>query len=70
MIRYENLTDGLVRAYSTSGLMITRDGINYEEAIDPTDKNRKYEETDIPIINEISESEYAEAGKILLGVEQ
>lgn len=49
--------------------MISRDGINYEEAIDPTDKNRQYEETDIPI-EEPTEEDYAQAGKILLGVEE
>ena len=69
MIIYENLTDGLVRAYSNLGFMISRDGINYEEAIDPTEKNRQYTETDIPI-EEPTEEDYAQAGKILLGVEE
>ena len=39
----------LVRNYSDSGKMIERDGVLYEEAVDPTDSGRVYEETDVDI---------------------
>lgn len=43
--------DGVVlnRTYSSTGLKIERDGIQYDEAIDPAELNRVYVETDIPI---------------------
>ena len=56
-----------IRNYSNANLLIERDGVKYSEAIDPVDTNRKYVETDEPIV-EPTESDYAEAGKILLGV--
>lgn len=36
----------LVRTYSSDGKFITRDGEIYEEAIDPEELGRVYEETD------------------------
>lgn len=41
----------LVKTYSDSGFMIRKTGTDelYSEAIDPKDKNRTYEETDIEI---------------------
>ena len=43
--------DGVVlnRTYSDLGMMIERDGVRYEEAIDPAELNRQYIETDEPI---------------------
>lgn len=43
--------DGVVlnRTYSDLGYKIERDGILYDEAIDPAELNRQYTETDIPI---------------------
>lgn len=43
--------DGVVlnRTYSDKGMMIERDGVRYEEAIDPAELNRQYTETDEPI---------------------
>lgn len=43
--------DGVVlnRTYSDIGMMIERDGIRYNEAIDPAELNRQYTETDEPI---------------------
>lgn len=35
----------LVRTYSDEGLYIERDGVLYEEAIDPKSKRRKYTES-------------------------
>lgn len=50
---YMERRDGvrLVRTYSSEGKYITRDGEIYEEAIDPEELGRVYEETDeyIPV---------------------
>lgn len=39
----------LNRTYSDKGMMIEREGIRYEEAIDPAELNRQYTETDEPV---------------------
>lgn len=51
----------LVRTYSSEGKYITRDGEIYEEAIDPEELGRVYEETDelIPV----DEGEDEDAGE-------
>ena len=59
----------LVRACSDAGVYIERDGIEYAEAIDPSELHRQYTETEKPIEDETTTVDYAEAGKILLGVE-
>lgn len=43
--------DGVVlnRTYSDIGMKIERDGVRYDEAIDPADLGRAYTETDEPI---------------------
>lgn len=49
MIKAETLTINsveFVRTYSDAGLWIERDGILYEEAIDPADTGRTYTESD------------------------
>lgn len=50
---YRQRRDGvnLYRTYSSEGKFIERDGVKYEEAIDPEDSNRTYTETDemIPV---------------------
>lgn len=69
MIRTENITINgkeFIRTYSDNGFMIERDGVQYDEAIDPIGFNRVYTETDVK--SESSNDDYAEAGKILLGV--
>lgn len=43
----------LVRTYSDRGMMIERDGILYSEAIDPAELNRRYTETDKPVVDEV-----------------
>ena len=45
----------LVKTYSDKGVMIRKIGTDelYSEAIDPQKFNREYEETDIPIEQEI-----------------
>ena len=74
MIVQELIGDGLVRTYSDQGVLI-HGGFpegDYVEAVDPVSLGRTYVETDIPI--EIEEEtvdiEYAEAGRILMGVEE
>lgn len=51
---YKTREDGVVlnRTYSDKGMMIEREGIRYEEAIDPAELNRQYTETDEPIEGE------------------
>lgn len=50
---YMTRKDGVVlnRAYSDAGFFIERDGIRYEDAVDPAELNRQYTETDelIPV---------------------
>ena len=48
---YTTRSDGVVlnRTYSDEGLYIERDGDAYEEAIDPADENRQYNETFVSI---------------------
>ena len=47
----------LVKTYSDKGMMIRKKGTEelYSEAIDPKNMNREYEETDIPIEQELDE---------------
>ena len=47
----------LVKTYSNAGFMIRKKGTEelYSEAIDPKNMNREYEETDIPIKQELDE---------------
>lgn len=48
--------------YSDSGYKVERDGIQYDDAIDPVDLERKYTETDILIDGEeATEEDYLEA---------
>ena len=43
--------DGVIlnRTYSDKGMMIERDSVRYEDAIDPAELNRQYTETDEPV---------------------
>lgn len=62
-----------VRTYSDKGVYI-HGGIpeqNWVDAIDLIENHMEYTETDIPIPpQEMTEEEYAEVGKILLGVDE
>ena len=73
MIVQEFLEGDLVRTYSDRGVLI-HGGIpegDYSAAIDPVSLGRVYIETDIPIEQEESEDEqYAEAGRIFMGVNE
>lgn len=55
MIVTEQLTINdrqFTKTYSDSGFYIERDGVQYSEAIDPSEFGRTYTETDIPIEGE------------------
>jgi hypothetical protein len=51
---YRTREDGVVlnRTYSDAGMKIERDGVRYDEAIDPAELDRQYTETDEPIETE------------------
>ena len=58
---YSTRSDGvrLIRSYSNRKMMIERDGIMYDEAIDPEDLHREYTETNTPIFED-ERSEFEE----------
>ena len=74
MIKTETLIiDGkeLVRTWSDEGLYVVRDGVAYEDAVDPIEFGRTYTEGDIiPVEDQPQEDPYAIAGRIMMGVEQ
>ena len=52
MIKTEQLTINekqFTKTYSDAGFMIERDGVQYSEAIDPSEFGRTYTETDISV---------------------
>jgi len=55
------------RTYSDSNRYVVRDGISYSEACDPAEFGREYTEGDAMEDLELDD-EYAEAGRILMGV--
>ena len=58
MILTESLTINnkqFTKTYSDAGFMIERDGVQYSEAIDPSEFGRTYTETDIPVEAELIE---------------
>lgn len=73
MVIYENygqngLGVDLTRAYSDLGFQIERDENYYDEAIDPTELNRQYTETDIPVEDEEATAEDYENALSEVGV--
>lgn len=48
----ENKKGKFIKQYSDLHFYIQREGVLYEEAIDPIEFDREYEETDIPIEQE------------------
>ena len=60
MIIQVQIENDLVKTYSDKGVMIRKKGTDeiYSEAIDPKKFNREYEETDIPIEQEVIEDEH------------
>lgn len=74
MVIYENYGTNrkgvaLTRAYSDAGYYIERDGIEYAEAIDPTELGRTYTETEHEIEDETATAEDYEAALGEVGVE-
>lgn len=68
-IRTEDIGGGLTRTWSDIGMKIERDGVRYDEAIDPTDKGRTYTETDEPIASEDATEADKDAALRKFGVE-
>lgn len=73
---YKTRDDGVVLnfTYSDKGMVIERDGVRYDEAIDPAELNRQYTETDEPIDKDVDSNENILAEKaaaydILMGAE-
>lgn len=62
------------RTYSDANRYVVRDGVEYSEACDPSEFGRTYtegnimEDYDLPTPTE-EDTAYAQAGKILMGVE-
>lgn len=73
MIIKEQVNDTLIRTYSDANVYIHGGypEANYEEVIDPISANRTYIETDIPIIiEEATDEQYVEVGRIFMGISQ
>lgn len=72
MIIQEQISDTLIRTYSDANVYIHGGypEADYAEVIDPISANRTYTETDIPIEQTATEEEYAEIGKIFMGVSE
>lgn len=58
------------RTYSDANRYVVRDGVSYSEACDPSEFNRTYTEGDIMEDFTPAEDDYAEAGRILMGVSE
>lgn len=59
-----------VRTYSDEGRAVVRDGIAYQEAIDPAEFGRTYTEGDLIPDDDVTDEDYAQAGRIMLGVSE
>lgn len=72
MIVQEQISDMLIRTYSDANVYIHGGypEAYYEDAVDPISANRTYTETDIPIEQTATEEEYAEIGRIFMGVSE
>ena len=73
MVVYEDIGNNMIKAYSDAGFLIHGGSpeADYAEAVDPADMHRTYTETDIPIDadEEPTDEEYAQVGRIMMGVE-
>ena len=73
MIVAENMTingKNFIRTYSNSGYKVERDGVLYDEAIDPAVVNRAYTESAEPVETMSETEEKAAAFDILMGVSE
>lgn len=69
----EEMIDDRIRHYSDLNVMIRQieTGNLYEDAVDIIPCPYTYEETDIPIEDgEVSEEEFAQIGRIMMGVSE
>ena len=69
----EEIIDDRIRHYSDLSVMIRQveTGNLYEDAVDIIPCPYTYEETDIPIEDgEVSEEEFAQIGRIMMGVSE
>lgn len=62
LVKYETFViegRSLTKAYSDNGFLIrnVETGDEYSEAVDPTETNRRYEETDIPAEDDMTAEE-------------
>ena len=60
MLKTENVTysgKSYIRTWSDIGMIIERDGVLYEEAVDPADSGRTYTETDVSIVEITAEAD-------------
>ena len=63
MVVYEDIGDGMTKAYSSIGMYIEGGfppGL-YEEAVDPTELGRTYTETNIPVEKDETEEDVSES---------
>lgn len=67
-----NGTDFLYNASDAGFYIENTNGVRYEEAYDPINSGRVYTETDTPIEHDEPDENaaYAEAGRILMGVNE
>lgn len=72
MIVQEIINETLVRTYSDKNVYIHGGypEADYAEVIDPISANRTYTETDIPIEETATDEEYAQVGRIFMGVSE
>ncbi len=75
MIKTETFYIGereFIRTYSDANRYVVREGVSYSEACDPAEFGRTYTEGDVMDDGEESavDADYAEAGRILMGVEE
>ena len=68
-IRTEDIGGGLTRTWSDAGMKFERDGVRYDEAIDPMEKGRTYTETDEPVPSEDATEADKDAALRKFGVE-
>ena len=57
------------RNYSNEGRYVVRDGKQYDEAYDPIEFGRTYTEGDLIPVEEPTEEEFAEAGRVMMAYE-
>lgn len=58
------------RTYSDAGRYVVRDGISYEDAIDPSEFNRTYIEGELIPTEMPTDEDYQQIGKIMMGVSE